>query len=146
MVEDSADAKAFQQSIEIRLQDIDAAGVMFFAHYFDKAHSVYEAFMRHIGFPLPELIGQGRLLPLVGTSAEFFHPVRHGDRLAVELRVERVGKTSFTLDYAFLTWDGAEAARLRTSHVLLNAARETQALPPDLRLILTEYNAATESD
>ena len=38
------------------IHDIDAAGVLFFAHLYRHAHDAYEAFMSNIGFSLDEII------------------------------------------------------------------------------------------
>jgi 1,4-dihydroxy-2-naphthoyl-CoA hydrolase len=133
--------KVFSYTYLTRLHDIDAAGVMFFASYFRLAHDAYEGFMAEIGFSLPELIEQGRLLPLVHSSADFLQPVRHGDSLYIHVRIERIGDTSFTVDYLFVTDQGMQAARMQTRHVLINPAdRRPSALPEALRQALQPYS------
>jgi 1,4-dihydroxy-2-naphthoyl-CoA hydrolase len=130
----------FTQSFTASLYDIDAAGVMFFAHYFRHAHDVYEAFMAGIDQGLPELIRQQRLLPLVHSEADFLRPVRHGDQLLVELQLERIGNSSFTVRYRFINAADEEVARLKSTHVLLNPeGGSPMNLPEALRLRLTEY-------
>jgi 1,4-dihydroxy-2-naphthoyl-CoA hydrolase len=133
--------KAFSYPYLAKLHDIDAAGVMFFASYFRLAHDAYEGFMAEIGFSLPELIRQGRRLPLVHSSADFLQPIRHGDSLQVHVRIERIGDTSFTIDYLFVTDRGMQAARLQTRHVLINPEnRRPLTLPEPLRRALQPYS------
>ncbi len=135
-------AKTYHFPFIASLHDIDAAGVMFFAHYFQHAHDAYEAFMAEIGFSLPALIRQGTLLPLVHSEADFLLPIRHGEQLLIEIQVERLGKASFTLGYRYLDSRERVAARLKTSHVTLNPEDwQPMALPRALHAVLTEYAA-----
>ena len=66
------------------IHDIDAAGVLFFAHLYRHAHDAYETFMSDIGFSLDEIIRNNSKLPLVHSEAEFLQPIRHGDRIATD--------------------------------------------------------------
>ena len=130
----------YEKTITASLYDIDAAGVMFFAHYFRHAHDVYEAFMAEIGSSLPRLIEQRTLLPLVHSEADYHLPVRHGEQLTIALQLERLGNSSFTLGYRFLNRTGQEAAHLRTTHVMLNPVdRQSMSLPEALRSELSRY-------
>ncbi len=135
-------SKTFEYPVSASLHDIDAAGVMFFAHYFRLAHDAYEAFMIQIGFSLAELISKRSMLPLVHSEADFLLPVQHGDILTISLRLERIGNSSFTVSYRFLNQRGQESARLKTAHVMLNPElRKPMALPEALRNALTRYAA-----
>ncbi|MEN8166114.1 MAG: thioesterase family protein [Pseudomonadota bacterium] len=135
-------AKIFRYPFIASLHDIDAAGVMFFALYFQHAHDAYEAFMAEIGFSLPRLIRQGTLLPLVHSEADFLLPIRHGEQLTIEIQLERLGSASFTLGYRYLDSRERVAARLKTSHVTLNPEDwQPMALPRALHAVLTEYAA-----
>ena len=133
--------KTFSYPYIVKLHDIDAAGVMFFASYFRLFHDAYEGFMAEIGFSLPELLRQGQALPLVHSSADFLLPIRHGDSLQIHLRIGRIGDTSFTADYQFVTNGGMQAARLQTRHVLINPEnRRPLPLPESLRQALQPYS------
>jgi 1,4-dihydroxy-2-naphthoyl-CoA hydrolase len=133
--------KVYNHPFHAKLYDIDAAGVMFFAGYFRVAHDAFEGFMEQLGFGLPDLLRQGRQLPLVHTTADFLQPIRHGDALVIDLHIGRIGDTSFTVDYVFRTARGMQAARLQTRHVLLNPEnRQPLALPQPLRQALLPYS------
>ena len=133
--------KAFSYPYLVKLHDIDAAGVMFFASYFRLAHDAYESFMAEIGFSLPELIRQHQLLPLVHSSADFLQPVRHGDPLQIHVQIARIGGTSYTIDYLFVTERGMQAARIQTRHVLISSERrQPLPLPEPLRQALQPYS------
>jgi 1,4-dihydroxy-2-naphthoyl-CoA hydrolase len=108
----------------VALHDVDAGGVLFFAHLFRHAHDAYEAFMADIGHPLDRLIREGRtLLPLVHAEADYRSPLRHGQDVSVEVSVAAVGNSSFTLDYRFVDDEGRTCALARTVHAHLDRDR-----------------------
>ena len=137
----------FQFPVDIRLNDIDAAGVMFFAQYFHFAHDAYEAFMSEIGFPLHELIRRKTLLPLVHSEADYLEPLHHGDRLNIILGIEHIGTSSFSVQYRFINSRDQVAARLKTTHVMLNPQDlRPMELPAALRERLSQYTLEAPDD
>lgn len=128
----------FEHRFSIPFQDIDAAGIVFFAHLFRYAHEAYEGFMAHVGQPLPTILADRRfLLPLVHAEADYQHPLRHGEAIRTELRVEELGDTSFTLGYRFIDEQGRQRANARTVHVVLDTiSRHPSTIPHALRSAL----------
>lgn len=122
------------------LHDIDAAGVLFFAHLYRHAHDAYETFMSDIGFSLKEIIRKKRKLPLVHSEAEYLQPIRHGDRIAIVLQIKNIGSSSFTVNYRFTGEQGRQLANASTTHVYLDTdGKKSCALPDVLRSELTKY-------
>lgn len=118
----------------IRLRDTDAAGVLYFSRLLDHAHDAYEALMDDIGQPLQAMLdGAVVHLPLVHAEADYLAPLRLGDRIRVRVRLDKLGRSSFTLAYAFIADSGLEAARAATVHVAIRPdTGEPMALPSDL--------------
>jgi 1,4-dihydroxy-2-naphthoyl-CoA hydrolase len=107
----------------VALHDTDAAGVLFFAHLFRRAHDAYEAFMAEIGWPLPGLIPDRALaLPLVHAEADYLRPMHHGDQIQVEVQVQRVGRASFGIGYRLFDANGELAATAATVHACIRPA------------------------
>ncbi|HFD79745.1 MAG TPA: acyl-CoA thioesterase [Gammaproteobacteria bacterium] len=131
----------FTEPFIVPLQDVDAAGVVFFAHAFRYAHETFERFMAHIGHPLPELLGAGEyLLPLVHAEAEYQKPLRHGDRFEVQLWISLLGEHSFHVSCRIVDAAGEECVTLTSIHVLTERADGQPAtLPPPLREALAIY-------
>ncbi len=131
----------FEYRFKVRLHDVDHAGAMFFARLFVHAHDAYESFMAHLGADLPGLVADGMLLPVAHAAADYLSPMRHGEEFVVELSVERLGCTSFTVGYAFSGNDGA-GARATTVHVFVDPRERRPApLPEGLRGHLLPYCA-----
>ena len=130
--------QAYAYQFRVSLHDTDAAGVLFFAHLFRHAHDAYEAWMGELGFALDEMIRDGGLaLPLVHAEADFKRPLRHGDLIRVEVRVDELRASSFGVGYRFLTDDGILAAIARTVHVAIRPGDSaSRVLPDDLAATL----------
>jgi YbgC/YbaW family acyl-CoA thioester hydrolase len=129
------DKPVFEHRLTVPFQDIDAAGMVFYAHLFRYAHEAYEHFMQQSGCSLQQLLAEGScLLPLVHAEADYRRPLRHADRLVIELRLQKLGRTSFTLGYRVLGEDQAEHASLATVHVALDrTTHQPMTLPDSLR-------------
>ncbi len=129
----------YKYQITIPFQDIDAAGIVFFAHMFRYAHEAYEHFMSEIGHALASVISEGKyLLPLVHTEADYKQPLRHNETITIELGVKKVGGSSFTLQYRFVDDAGEIRAEVETIHVTLDAATKKKiSIPDELRTALS---------
>ena len=132
---------AFEYRFTVGMSSVDAAGVMFLPELLRHAHDAYESFMEGLGLGLRELLEEGsRGLPLVHCEADFLAPIRHRDRVRVELRVTRLGTSSFDIGYHFIDSDNRPLARAKTRHVLVDRAEGSPLpLPPDLRTRLAAY-------
>ncbi len=129
----------YNHVFEVRLHDVDHAGVMFFARLFVHAHDAYEAFMAHLGLDLCAMICTGERLPVVHASADYFQPLHHGEQITVSLEIEALGETSFTVVYSLHSTAGL-LARVRTVHVYLDPRiNAASPLPETLRQPLLPY-------
>lgn len=122
----------------VQLQEVDAAGVVFFAAYFVMAHQVYEEALRSAGYDLAVLLGEGRhALPMVHAEADYRRALRYGDVVTVTLACASISERSFTLAYRFAV-DEALVAEIRHVHACLDiAAGRSCPLTASLRAALT---------
>jgi len=116
------------------LQEVDHAGVMFFAHLFSHAHDAYAELMQSMGFPLHQIIDAGEYhIPLVHAEADYMAPMRHGQQIEVRILIESPVNSSFALKYEFITNDEL-CARASTRHVFIDAGTGNPiSIPDDLR-------------
>jgi 1,4-dihydroxy-2-naphthoyl-CoA hydrolase len=125
----------------ILLNDVDAAGVVFYARIFAIAHEVYEEAMAASGLGLDSLIRAGRIgLPLVHADADFTSPLRHGDEVACAVACEKIGTKSFAMRVDFTVHGGAQpraAATVRQIHACVDMDRlQSTPLPEAIRHVL----------
>ena len=125
------------------LHDIDAAGVLFFAHLYRHAHDAYEAFMSDIDFSLDKIIRQNILLPLIHSEADFFQPISHGNKVCIRLQIKKIGNSSFTVIYHFTGEQDQQLATALTTHVYLDRTdHKSKNIPDALRDKLAKYIVA----
>jgi len=117
----------------IRMQDTDATGVLYFANQLQIALEAFEAYLAEQGFSIGEMVAQGNfLLPIVHTEADFFAPVYLSDQLTIELEIEHIGTTSFTVDTKFFKGDAC-VGTASIVHVALSQEDSTSIpIPPIL--------------
>jgi 4-hydroxybenzoyl-CoA thioesterase len=82
----------------VRFDEVDPAGIVFFARYANFAHEAVESFFQSLEGGYAGLIQKRRIgLPIVHLEADFHAPLRYGDRIYIETSCEKVGTTSATM-------------------------------------------------
>ncbi|RMG47162.1 MAG: acyl-CoA thioesterase [Acidobacteria bacterium] len=119
----------------VRLQDVDAGGVVFFPRYLEAFNDAMAALLERCGHPLPDLVKSGLLLPVVRAEAQYLAPLRFGERAAVAVVGVHCGRAGrLALGYRVERADGAPAAVGQTDHRAVSAAGfERTELPGPLR-------------
>lgn len=134
----------YKYPISIPFQDIDAAGVVFFAHLFRYAHESYEALMSEIKLPLASLLNEGEIIvPLVHAEADYHQALHYAEQLSLELVVENIGESHFSLCYRCMKTAATTcAATIKTVHVVCDAKTKNKvAIPAKLRSGLECYQS-----
>ena len=119
----------------VRFEEVDAAGILFFARYLSYAHEAMEHFF--VGLPggYPGLIvGRHTGFPAVHVETDHRAPLRYGDVVTIETRCARLGRRSAVLEYVFLRGDGVVAAVVRHTVVVSDLRTLTSIdMPADVR-------------
>ncbi len=101
----------------VAFQDVDAAGILFYARIFDYLHDAYVALLRDRGAPLEAALRDGAwVAPLTRAEAEYLRPLRFGDAIEVIVGAIHVDETEYTVEYR-VEVAGEVAAVGRTRHV-----------------------------
>ena len=130
----------------VRFEEVDAAGIAFFARFFNWCHEAMERFFdgvqggyvglitkRHIGFPA------------VHVTADWKSPLRYGDVAIIETSVLKIGHTSATLRYVLTrASDGVHAATIEHVVVASNLLTITKVpIPDDCRALLEAHRVTS---
>ena len=134
----SGAAPPFVHRLRARFQDVDAAGIVFFARFFEYAHEAFEEWMRAAGLPLGERLRAGDVgMPLVHAEADYHAPTRHDDALALSVRVARLGEKSVGFVIEIASEAGEQRATVRLTHACIDRARfRAMPWPPEMRAAL----------
>ena len=82
-----ANPKAYRHPVAVRFQDIDAAGIVFFARIAEYFHDAYFAFLSDRGgIDLPRAMREASwVAPMLHVECDYFAPLCFGDRCVVEV-------------------------------------------------------------
>lgn len=124
----------------VHFQDVDAAGIVFFANFFVYAHDAMVSLFDTVpggyaGFIVERRVG----FPVVHVDADFKAPLRFGDVPFVRVTVPKVGDKSATLRFEIVK-DGATCAVV--THVVVMTDFHTMKgvpLTEDVRALLLAH-------
>ncbi len=123
-------------STTIRLQDTDAAGVMFYSSLFRHIHDSYEDFLLDAGLSIRSLIeDRPYALPIVHAEANYLSPIKLGDQIDIQLSLKSRNLHSFTLQYILINEQAQKVATAETVHVAIDKQSGNKT---DLPAILNE--------
>jgi acyl-CoA thioester hydrolase len=85
--------------------DVDLAGIVYFPRFFTYFENAELEWIRSLGLSYEGFLEEMNVwMPRVSTHANFRAPAKLADLLSIQMRLDRLGRTSFTL--------GFEAVRL----------------------------------
>jgi len=133
--------RTYTREFPIRIHDVDAAGIVFFATYLVLWHDVYEAFLADIGHSIPDAIARGEyIIPIKRCEAEYHRPMRHGEIITAHLRLTELRGSSFVVITDFIGADQVNRATITTRHVCVGTRQmKPVPVPEDLRTALEPY-------
>ena len=109
-------ARATRYRHQVRYFETDQQGVVFnmwYLGYFDEAMT---AFLAEGGLAYADMVAAGFDVQLVRSEIDWRSPLRFGDEAVIEVRTGRVGRTSFTLEFAIT---GNAEVRAATTYVVV---------------------------
>jgi 4-hydroxybenzoyl-CoA thioesterase len=127
---------------QVRFEDVDAAGIVFFAYYFHFCHEAMGRFFDGVPGGYVELITRRRVgFPAVHVSADWKHPLRYGDTARLETSAPRIGNTSCTFRYVITrARDALPVATIEQVIVSTDLEKMTKIpLPDDCRALLEKH-------
>jgi 1,4-dihydroxy-2-naphthoyl-CoA hydrolase len=111
----------FTHVVTVRFNEVDRAGIAFFGRVFEWCHEAYEELFSAAGLAMQEIFDRESWgMPLVHAEADYRRPMRLGDRLAIDVRVERVGSRSVTFAYT-VRGEGKAGGDIRATARLVHA-------------------------
>lgn len=136
----SAGDPAFRHPLTVRFQDVDAAGIGFFARITTYFHDAYFAFLASRGCDVPEIIAEAPYMaPMVHCEADFLRPLRFGDEVEAQVVAARLEGSELVVGFRLVRRDdGTVAAVGQQGHVFVDRTDFTRVPAPE------EFRAAFE--
>ncbi len=121
----------------VRFGDTDAAGVIHFHNLLRWSHESWEESLDYYGLQaidiFPSKIDKGSLLsialPITHCEADFFSPIRIGEKLAIQLVPRKLDVTSFQVEYKFYRERNNVAISLLRHRAINAQTRQPSDLP-----------------
>ena len=134
-------AYRFRTEVRVRLSETDAVGIVYFgsfATFMDVGRMDYlgNLGLTRLGGPVRDLIPGA----VVHTSTDFHRPARYNDVLEVNVRIARIGRTSYTFHY--LITDRRTASVVATGRMALawlNEAFAPMDVPDEFRTTVEQF-------
>ncbi|HMU41152.1 MAG TPA: thioesterase family protein [Pseudomonadota bacterium] len=132
----------FRTSVEVRFGDVDHAGIVYYPQFFIYFHEAFEDFFNDAGIGYPKLLDERRVgFPTVHVETDYKSPLRYGDRLDIELTVEKLSNRSMVMCYkGFRHRDGALSVTCHITTVCVDMNTFTsREIPTDLRELFERF-------
>ena len=128
-----AGAGGFSRRRQVRFQDVDAAGIIFYPRLLEYTHDLYVEFLANCGSPLHEVLEQGAwAAPIRHAEADYFRPLRFGDTCQVSLVRAHLEPSEVTLGFTVSLPHRSEVAVVVQSvHTFVTLPSFTRTNVPD---------------
>jgi len=126
---------------KVRMHDTDMAGILYFPRQFRFIHDAWEDLMEKEGLNFNTLFNEENFVfVVVHAEADYYSPLKVGDKIEVRVGTETIGNTSFQMFYEVYTENGTLAGAGRTVHVTLdNKTRTKIPVPQSLKEKISKY-------
>jgi 4-hydroxybenzoyl-CoA thioesterase len=128
----------------VHFEDVDAAGIVFFARFFGYCHDALERFYDGVEGGYVALVTERKIgFPAVHARSDFKAPIRYGDVARIEGTVTKIGTTSVHVRFELTrARDGVAVAIIEHVHVCMDLRTMAKtALPADVRAALGQHLA-----
>lgn len=119
---------------QVRMHDTDMAGILYFPRQFRFVHDALEDFSDTSGLPFAHIFHKEEFLfVVVHAESDYYVPLQVGDKLEIELTLEAVGTTSFTVKYKIYKVGNERilSGMAKTVHVTIDAKSRTKIPIPE---------------
>lgn len=119
----------------VRFQDIDAAGIIYFARVLEYFHDAFVSFLATRGIDLPGILRDGAFgMPLGHAEADYLGPMRFGDEVVIEIVLLALSERSLSIGYRARSTTDRVLAIGQAVHVCIDRTTfRSTPLPDELR-------------
>jgi acyl-CoA thioester hydrolase len=116
----------------VRYAECDQQGIVFNSHYLLWCDEAATAWFAGTGTGYADLVARGLETKLVSSTLDWSSSARYGDVVEVDVRGERVGRTSLTVAFDVRVAERT-CCHVRTTYVLVDRDDRPTPVPDDLR-------------
>lgn len=126
---------------KVRMNDTDMAGILYFANQFRFVHDAWEDLVENENMSFHKVLHkEDFLFVIVHAESDYYAPLNIGDKLTIQVEVEKIGNSSFTMVYDIYKQDGTEVGKAKITHVTINKkTRDKMPIPEHLKKVLQKH-------
>ena len=141
----SVQNQCFLTETWVAFHEADPAGILFFGRIFEHAHVAFEKFIQSSGMTWSDYFRTSPyLIPLRHVEADYHRPFLPGQFYSVEVRVQKIGQSSFTMSYTFTEHKNPDVihAKVQTVHTVLDKnTRSKIPVPLEIQNVLQPFTS-----
>lgn len=128
-------------TVRLSYADTDPAGILYYAAWFPKMEGLQSEFLYLQGLRQDTLVERfGWWTVSRATTCEYLAAARLFDEIRIDLRMGRVGRSSFRFAFEMIRLeDRITVARAESTIVTVSPAQEPVPIPTDLRVHLERW-------
>lgn len=130
----------------VRLQDTDAAGVVYFTSALDICHEAFEDSLMGAGIDIRTFFSNpDTAMPIVHANIDFLRPSFCGDQLVLQLNTHQLAEDDFEVRYNITAINKGERliAKAMIRHVCINPInRQRKPLPEEMVTWIQRWSLA----
>jgi acyl-CoA thioester hydrolase len=107
--------KTMKVEIDIPFHDLDGLNIVWHGHYYKYFEYARTAFLRSVGFDVPEMIRSGYIWPVIESHCRHIAPMRYGMRVVVRAALADV---EHRVKFVFTILDKKTGQRLATGYTV----------------------------
>lgn len=124
--------KNFSFFLKVYYSDTDALGIVNNVKYFYFMEKARFEYWESLSLNVTNDIAQGKYKPvLVHQECNYYHSLKAGDKIKVEVKVSKIGETSLTTNY-YIKKNNLLVANGKTVHVFLNKKNKKIKVPEEV--------------
>lgn len=134
-------SKPYRWQGRIRFVDTDASGRIHYTAMFRHFEAAEQDFLRGLGVPYADPAFRDISFPRVHVECDFIAEIRYDDIIEIDLTIDRVGTSSFTISFA-VSVVGRPSAKGKITVVCIDkASHRSYPIPDRLRDALRSHLA-----
>jgi acyl-CoA thioester hydrolase len=129
----------FVWNSRIQFVDTDTSGLVHYTSVFRHVERAEHEFMRSIGFPYSRIDNARIKYPRVMVQCNYLAPMRYDDPIKIEVYLEKVGNSSFTVGFSIFI-DKVQTAQAKITIVCMDTeTQKAHPLPTELVETLRKF-------
>lgn len=118
--------------------ETDSAGIVFYPNFYRWFDRGTHELFRRLDYPVPTMVAEGFVIPLIETHARFLSPLRYDDSIAIHSRIEELRTRSFRVAHVVVRGDAraCEGYEVRAWVRVRDGVLRAEPIPHHIRDLL----------